>query len=426
MRRVRLVVVFALASLAAPTAWGAQQESTFGDPLELEPLTVYAREHNPDIRAAEARVAAMAAVPAQASAYDDPTFSYEAWNFPDSFRVDHADNSIFKLSQKLPFPGKRGLAGSIAERDTDVARAEAAGVALDVEARVKRAFYDLWLAHENLGVYARDKDLAERFARSAEQRYATREGHQADVQRAQVEVIRLINEISTRTLAIDGARAELNAVLSRDPFDSLGTPAAPEPRAIDKRPDRFIDAALRRRPELAAQDAAIAREETRIRLAHLGSLPDFELSASRFVNHAADDGFGAMVSVSIPLANRGKYAAAVAEAEARLAGARAERRRIEDRIRREVAQAHLAVLSAQAQHQLHVTTHIPQAEQTLHLSANAYESGTMDFLSVVESFRAIESAHLEHFESAAAIEMAYADLERAAGGPLDGVAREGD
>jgi outer membrane protein TolC len=413
MRRIRLIVVSQIALLAASAASGAERESTFGDPLEVEPLIAYAREHNPEMRAAEARAAA------KASAYDDPTFSYEAWNFPDSFRIDHADNGIFKLAQKLPFPGKRRLAGAMAERDADVARADAAGVGLDVEAQVKRAFYELWLAHENLGVYARDKELAQRFARSAEQRYAAGAGQQADVLRAQVEVIRLINEVSTRTLAIERARAELNAILSRDPRESLAIPAPPAPRSIEKRPDRFIDLALRRRPELAAQDAAIAREEARVRLAHLGSLPDLELSASRFVNHDASDGFGAMVSVSIPIANRGKYAAAVAEADARLSAARAERRRIEDRIRREVAEAHIEVLSAQARHELHVTTHIPQAEQTLRLTENAYQAGAMDFLSVIESFRAIESAHLEHFESAAAIEIAYADLERATGGALD-------
>ena len=71
-------------------------------------------------------------------------------------------------------------------------------------------------------------------------------------------------------------------------------------------------------PELAAQTAVIAREETAVRLARRNYLPDFEFAASRFVNFRADDGFGAYAGVTIPLPYKSKYDAAVAEANARL------------------------------------------------------------------------------------------------------------
>ena len=47
------------------------------------------------------------------------------------------------------------------------------------------------------------------------------------------------------------------------------------------------------------------------------------------------------------------------------------------------------------------------------------ETGKLDFLSLIDSVRAIESAHLEHIEAAAAFEKAFADLERAVGGPVE-------
>jgi outer membrane protein TolC len=414
-----IIVATVVIHLLVSDAGTAQAEPSA--PLRLADVLAEARQRNPEILAARARATAMAAMPAQAAALDDPTLSWEAWNFPESFRIDQADNNILKLAQRLPFPGKRRLAGVVAERDADMAKNDVEGVALDVETAIKRAYYGLWLVHQNLEVYSRDKDLVQRFARIAEKKYGVGEVPQADVLRAQVEVTRLINRVTTETLAIDSARAELNALISRAPGDPLGLPEAPPLGRLDENPDRYIDLALRQRPEVGAQNFVIAREEAALRLARLNYFPDFEVSAARFQNFGAKDGFGVMASVSLPIANRGKYAAAVAEAESRIGAARAERRRLEDRIRREVAQAFLNARSARLRHELFVTTHIPQAEQALRVTESGYESGDVDFLALVDSLRAIESVHLEHYEAAADFEKSYADLVRAVAGAVDAV-----
>src|SRR6185369_5796206 len=122
----------------------------------------------------QARSDAAAAGAPRAGALDDPTFSYEAWNAP-SARLDRADNNIFKLAQKLPFPGKLTFARRVAERDADSVRSEAATAALDVEAAAKRAYFDLWQAHEDLAIYGRERDLVRRYQRLAEARYASGE-----------------------------------------------------------------------------------------------------------------------------------------------------------------------------------------------------------------------------------------------------------
>src|SRR5581483_897842 len=385
--------------------------------LRLADVLADAREHNPEIQAARDRASAAAAMPARASAYDDPTFSYEAWNAP-SVRIDRADNNIFRLSQRIPFPGKRTLAGTIAERDADVARRDADAVTLDVVHGVKRAYSDLWLEHEQLRVSGREKALVERFARIAEEKYAVGDVSQPDVLQAQLEVTRLSSRVTTQTLAIDVARAELNALLSRPADAPLGTPAD-EPRpTLDATVDALTELALANRPELAAHATAVAREEAAVRLARRDYYPDFELGVARFINDGQRDGFGGLVSVSIPLANKRKYDAGVDEARAKASAAEAELRRARDRVRRDVEQAFLRARTASLEHELFVRTHIPQAEQALRVTESAYEAGRIDFLRLVDSARAIEMAHLEHLEAAAAFEKAYADLERAVGTSL--------
>jgi outer membrane protein, heavy metal efflux system len=103
---------------------------------------------------------------------------------------------------------------------------------IDTVAQLKKAYYDLWLVYRNLEVYRRERELVEQFARIAEQKYAVGQVSQPDVLRAQVELTRLINRVTTETLALGKARARLNALLSRPPAAPLGMPQNPPPPAV--------------------------------------------------------------------------------------------------------------------------------------------------------------------------------------------------
>jgi outer membrane protein TolC len=415
MQKTMMIAGLVLAAAAAARAESAT-------PLRLADVLAEARARNPEIAAARARSRAAAEVPAQAAAWDDPVLSWEAWNVPESLRVDQADNNIFRLSQRIPFPGKRRLAGAAAAAEARMAEGELASVELDVVAAVKRAYYELWQLHQTLAVYERDMALVRRFAHVAEQKYAVGEATQSDALRARVELTRLVNRVATERLAIEAARAELAALVSRGADELAGVPEDPTPPRLPDGPEPLVGLALAHRPELAAQAALLAREQQNVRLAERSYYPDFELSVSRFQNFELADGFGAFASVTIPLAYRAKYDAALDEAKARLAAAEAERRRAEDRVRREVTQALLRARAALAQRDLFVTTHVPLAEQALRVTESAYRSGTVDFLALTDSVRAIEGVHVEHLAAEGALEKAWADLERAVGTRLE---REG-
>ncbi len=415
IRVARAILALATPLTLAPARATAEPSAAR---LRLADVLALARQENPEILAARARARAAESGPTRARAWDDPVVSWEAWNAPNNFNVAHADNNIFRLAQRIPFPGKKGLAAASAAEDARAMARSADAVALDVEAAVKRAYWSLWQAQQRVAVYQRQRVLAERFAKTAAERYTTGGVPQADVLRAQVELSHAITDVQTGALAIDTARAGLNALLSRPPGDMLGDPedaGLPEPPPAA---DALIDAALAQRPELAAQGATIAREQRALDLARKAYLPDFELSVGRFVNYGARDGFGAMASVTVPIANKPKYDAGVSEATARIASAEADRRRLEVGVRRDVEQAWLRVRTAKLRHDLFASTHLPQAEQAMAVTEAAYASGSVDLLSLLDTLRAVEAVHLDHIDSAAEIETAWADLERAVGGPL--------
>jgi len=250
----------------------------------LTDLIAEARQHNPDLGAAEARARASASVPKRVSALDDPVFSYEAWNTPESFRLDQADNNIFRLSQKVPFPGKRALAGEVATLDAEIMGKEARGAELDVVVGITKAYYELWRIHRLIAVYTREKDLVQRVTRIAEQKYGTSEVSQSDVLRAQVELTHMINRVQTETLSVRSAEAELREMLSRPGTDPFGIPEDPPPPGLTATLEEVTENALSARPEIAAQRVAVSREEAGVRLSERARLPDFEFSVARFEN----------------------------------------------------------------------------------------------------------------------------------------------
>src|SRR5262245_1700766 len=411
----RTAAFLACSSIAVSVAIARAETA---EPLRLAEVLEIAQQANPEIRAMRERAAAMRAVPAQVSAYDDPTLSWEGWDIPNSLRVDEAENNIFRLSQKVPFPGKRTLAGTVAEHKADAGQQAVHVAELEVATAVKRAYYALWLTRQKRDILSRDKLLVERFTHTAEQKYGVGDATQADALRAQVELTHMIIEVNTAALAIEEAEAELNALLSRAPDEPLGVPEDPPMQPVGASVETLTDLAMRQRPELAAQRADIARAESGVELAQLSRWPDFEFSFGRFVNFDRSDGFGALVSVTLPFVQWSKYEAMTAEARAKRGAVEAELRRWQDRIRREVAQAYTRASTAALQYRLAKSTHVPQAEQALRVSETAYEAGSVDFLSLLDSVRRIESVHIQHVEAGAELAMATADLERAIGGAL--------
>jgi cobalt-zinc-cadmium efflux system outer membrane protein len=401
-------------------AEGAETEEApwLDEALALEKVIAHAREHNPAIQAARSRLSAARQVPDQASAYEDPTVSWEAWNAPEDFRVDQANNNIIRLSQKIPFPGKLRLKGEIASKEAERMEAELKAVEIDIVAQLKKAYFDLWLVYQNLEVYRRDRELVAQFARIAEQKYAVGQVSQPDVLRAQVELTRLINRVTTETLALGKTRARLNALLSRPPEAPLGMPQSPPAPAVPYAMAELEALALANRPELLAQIRTLEKEGLARDLARKAYYPNFEVSVSRFENFGQRNGFGVGVSASIPLVFKYKYDAAVGEATANLQTAQSELSRLRDLALFEVKQAFVELQTALEQLDLFLHTHIPQAEQALEASQISYQTGVLDFLSLVDSVRAVEQVHLEHLAAAANFEKSWAELERAVGQEL--------
>lgn len=145
--RLLLSVITVLSTIFATGARHVAHavEQTAQQPLVLPDLIPEALARNPELVAARKQWEAATNRIAQARSLDDPTLSVHLWNFPQTFNVTRADNSIFGLSQNFPFPGKLALKGDIASRSAEITEQALRAKERELVARLKQAYYDLFL-----------------------------------------------------------------------------------------------------------------------------------------------------------------------------------------------------------------------------------------------------------------------------------------
>src|ERR671928_1825826 len=110
-------------------------------PLRLADLLREARDRNPDLKAATARVRAAESAVSPAGALDDPMLMVQLWNAP----VDFSSIPVMvQLTQPIPLGGKRAAKRDAAAADASMAQADLAAKVRDVETQVAAAYFDLF------------------------------------------------------------------------------------------------------------------------------------------------------------------------------------------------------------------------------------------------------------------------------------------
>ena len=397
------------------------QDTVPRNKLVLPDLIQEALVRNPELVAARKQWEAATNRIAQARSLDDPILSVQLWNIPQPFKATQADNTIFGLSQNLPFPGKLALKGDVASRSAEMTEQSVRAKERELVARLKQAYYDLFLAQKAVQIHHEQVELLRQFVAIANAKFRGGMGSQADVLKAQVELSLLLQHLPVLEQRRKTAEAMLNTLLDRDPALPLGLAQEPAQLPLEESVDNLHRLALNDRPELKAAELDVQRSEQSRALAQRQYYPDFNVAFQRFQNFQANDGFGAYVAMSIPFAfwTKPKYDAGVQEAEAAVSVAQAQQHTLENMTRFQISDL-LAKLRATDQvATLYRTTILPQAEQSLESARVGYRAGKGGFLDLIDTQRAWRGFQLEYFKALVDRQYRLAELEQVVGVTLD-------
>jgi cobalt-zinc-cadmium efflux system outer membrane protein len=397
------------------------QDTVPRNKLVLPDLIQEALARNPELVAARKQWEAATNRIAQARSLDDPILSVQLWNIPQPFKATQADNTIFGLSQSLPFPGKLALKGDVASRSAEMTEQSVRAKERELVVRLKQAYYDLFLAQKAVQIHHEQVDLLRQFVAIANAKFRGGMGSQADVLKAQVELSLLLQHLPVLEQRRKTTEAMLNTLLDRDPASPLDMAQEPAQLPVEESVDHLHRLALNDRPELKAAELDVQRSEQSRALAKRQYYPDFNVAFQRFQNYQANDGFGAYVAMSIPFAfwTKPKYDAGVQEAEAAVSVAQAQQHTLENMTRFQINDL-LAKLRATDQvATLYRTTILPQAEQSLESARVGYRAGKGGFLDLIDTQRAWRGFQLEYFKALVDRQHRLAELEQVVGVTLD-------
>lgn len=400
-----------LASFAAPLPGVAQDMAPLPDPLTLEDVATYARQHRQEIVAAWARARAADQRPAIVSALEDPMIMPSIDHLP--FMLDGADVSLM-IEQKFPLSGIRGHQRRAAEASAQRYSAEAVRVTQDVQLDAVRAFLMLRERREMARVLDEQFQLAREFVAATEARYRAGTGGQSEVLRAEIEAARINGAIRASRAEIAAAEAMLNVGLGR-PSDTL-VPTLVPPDLTAAPPDwsAVREAALARRPELAAGRAEVSQAKSEI------SVMESMYKPMGFIRtgpaYTMSDGKGWMITagISIPLW-RDKLDAGVREASAMHAMARADLEAMTRMIEGDAAAALRQLIAASERVAALRDDIAPRARQAIDPSISAYAAGTVPLVSVIDTAQALWAIESDLVAAEYELAIAWARLRRAQG-----------
>ncbi len=393
-------------ALAAPT------------PLRLADLLREAREKNPDLKAAQARVRASQSAISPAGALEDPMLMVQLWNGPVDFSTVPV---MVQITQPFPLGGKRGARTDAAKADAAMAEADLAMKQRDLETQVASTYFDLFLADRIQQIDDELEAILNAVLRTSEARVSTGKGEQAELLRAQGAVIQVRSERETAIERRRSAWARLAALLDRDPTAPAGTTT--EPGLLANLPDVGVlrERALRERPELAGAQAAIEGAQAQLRLSRASLVPDISPFAA--VMHTFRNTMGpsdflfAGVQVNLPIFSGSKNEPRIAAADAQVIAAQEAERALRNRVASEVAESYAHLVAEAHQIELHHQL-IPIAHQAVRSAQASYAAGRSDFTATLDSARELRMHEMNLAMNLAGYEQRLAELQRAIGGDL--------
>jgi outer membrane protein TolC len=392
------------------------------DRWSLNDAVTEALARNPEITAAVRRYEAARQRPAQERSLPDPMLSvgYNAVGNPlpgAGLGTEPTANVGFMVSQELPYPGKLALRAAMASREADAELQQVETVRLNITARVKGAYYRLAYAYAVDDVLSRSRDLLNTLRHVSESRYTVGEAAQQDVIKAQTQITILDLQLERVRQERATREGELNALLARPASTVVGRPADLELTSFEASLDSLFMAAAEHAPILRRETIMIDRSQLAVDAARREYKPDFALSGGYFNMGAMPPMYEVRFDVKLPF-QRTKRAAAVAAQLSTVEQTRqtydSTRLSLEGRLQEDFQMASTSVRLAG----LYRDTVLPQARLALESSLASYQTGRVDFLSVVTNFSTVLDYEMNYFDELATYHTAVSRLEELSGTPL--------
>lgn len=391
-----------------------------GSPVTLADLIDEALRKNPEVLAAQSKLESARQRPVQAAALPDPMLEvgYTSNGGPlpgQGLGVEPTSNIGFMASQSWPGPGKRRLRRDLASKDASATEREYWQAQLSVVTRLKTAWHRLHHTYALLDLLERNQKLTERILKVSEIRYRIGKAAQPDLLRAQTQLSVIETNILRLRREIKSREAELNTLAVRPLEAPVARPPEIEPREVTVTLDDLYKQAEAHSPVLERERLMVERAELAVNLARKEGTPDYKFSAGWATMGRMPDMYQARLEFNLPVFTRSRQRAAVAEQSFALNQARRSYQTTGNTLLFRMRDDWLLTETSWRLMRMYATTLLPQAALTLESSIPAYESGQVDFQSVLNNLQLVLDYESAYHEEMMMYHLALIRLEEATG-----------
>jgi cobalt-zinc-cadmium efflux system outer membrane protein len=390
--------------------------------LSLSDLVAEALKNNPEIQVAKRKVEVARARAGQATYLEDPEVNLEAWgiplNRPLSFRS--ANPIVLGLRQKFPFFGKLRLKGEIAGEEVNVVKEELRAKEVEIVTKVKSAYADFFMANKSIEIQKELLELVRLVSVTADNLYRVGKAPQQDVIKALLEQTELLNKLTWAEKDLTTSQAKLNTLLSRSPNSPVGQLSELTLTPLSLQFPDLEKLALEQRPELRALESVINKSEKSLELARKNQkFPDFMLGLEYWVapDQNPKNMYTPMVTMTIPFSpwTKGRHDYEIEEAVAERQMAKSNLDAMRNMALFEVKDMSAKVEAAMKSVSIYRDGLLPQAEQSFQAAIAAYQTGGVNFITLLDAQRTIRDVRMGYYKALVDYEQSRADLERAVG-----------
>jgi cobalt-zinc-cadmium efflux system outer membrane protein len=395
-------------------------------PAMAQPLPALVREaleNNREILAAQKRYEAVRQRPTQDSSLPEPMVSlgYNSVGNPlpgAGLSSQVLANVGVMISQEVPFPGKLKLKGDMASKEAQAEFQQYQAVQLAVISRLKQAYYRLQYTYAATDLLVRNRDLLEKLLKVTEDRYSVGRVAQQDVFKAQTQT----SILETRLVKLEQERrsrsAEIDSILNRAVGTPVGRPEDVRPKELTATLEELLAAARHGSPMLGRDQKMIERSELAVNMARKEYYPDVTLNAGYYNMGSMPPMYEVRADFKVPVYFWRKQRAGVNEQVSTESQARRTYEATDQALRYQIQDDFLVAQASARLMKLYTQTVVPQGNLALESSLSTYETGTVDFLSVLTNFTVVLDYEMSYFDEALNYALALSRLEEMTGQPL--------
>jgi len=398
--------------------------SYFAFSQTLDDYINLALENNPELKSYKFQVDALERRIKQVGTPSDPMLMLGVANLPTnlSFAMDMMTMKEIGIKQMLMYPGKYSLMSKMAQKDYEIAREVYELKRIEMIAEIKMLYFEIYYMTRAIEITKRSIDLLRDFVKITSTRFATGQGIQQDVLKAQVELSKMTDELIRMERKRKDLIARFNALLYRKPMDSVYVPEELKLVEFSLAYNEIERIAFENNPMVIAMRKMVEKDRFMNEFARKELIPDFEIRFSYGQRSAIEptgvkalDMLSFSIGLNLPVFFWRKQNLKVEETAIAIMQSEAKLLSVRNEISRMIQEALNEIEEKAKLIDLYKNGLIPQATQNLNIGLVGYQVGKIDFMTLVDNFMSLYKYQIQYEEVFSEYHGKLAEIEKLIG-----------